>query len=173
MPFVDDSILSMLQLYLADVTSCFLKYDRVWFHSHRKNVTFRIYALTDEQLDSLLHFLERGPESDSTQQGQCLECPLPILGDDNNLTRVDPDVAIPMHNIFRDRWERKIMYGSYNEYAFTRGKGIPRNELDYPEIKQRMAEIRKRREGDPERQTLGDLFREYKNRKGGGSQSGP
>lgn len=161
MPFANDLILSMFDLYLADVTSCFLKYDRVWFHSHRKSVTFRIYALTDEQLDSLLNLLQQGSESHSTQQRQCVECPLPILGYDNNLTRIDPDVAIPMHNIFRDRWERKAVYGSYNEYAFARAKGRPRNELDYPEIKQRMAQIGKRRERDKETQTLGDLFREY------------
>lgn len=112
-------------------------HDGVWFQSHRKAVTFRIYALTDEQLESLLHFLEWAPKSQSSQQGQRPECPLPILGTDNNLTRIEPDVAIPMHNVFRDRWERKAVWKSYSAYSWGRVKGRPKNELDYPEIKQR------------------------------------
>lgn len=162
----------MFHLHLADVISFFLKYDGVWFHSHRRDVTFRIYALTDEQLDSLLHFLERGPKSHSTQQGQFLECPLPILGNDNNRTRIDPDVAIPMHNVFRDRWERKAMWESYSAYSFGKAKGRPRNELDYPEIKQKWAQTRSRGEGESTRRTLGDIVKELKNGKGGGPQSG-
>jgi hypothetical protein len=131
------------------------QYDGVWFHSHRENVTYRIYALTEEQIDLLLHFLEWEPKSQSHQQGPRPECPLPILGNDNNLTRVDPDVAIPMHNVFRDRWERKASWKSPAAYSFKRG--TPKNELDYPEVKRRVPY--QEEDGSNGRKTLGDYLK--------------
>lgn len=76
----------------------------------------RIFALTDDQVDSLLRFLEAdmsvsetGREEHQLQrQDQRPVCPLPVIGDNSNLRRVDPDLAIPEHRVFMDRWERKV-----------------------------------------------------------------
>lgn len=70
----------------------------VYFHSDRKDVTYRIYQLLPEQKQILLDFLiaDIPPAS-----------PLPILGDENNRTRVDPEELIEATGIYRDIWERK------------------------------------------------------------------
>lgn len=107
------------------------QYDGVWFHSHRKDVTRRIYALTDDQTATLLRFLTR-EAGDPDHRDIDSECPLPILGDSNNRRRVDPGIAIPEHNVFRDRWERKLAYRSYAQYEQNRS--CTKNSLDYPEM---------------------------------------
>ncbi|KAK7720728.1 hypothetical protein SLS63_009722 [Diaporthe eres] len=106
-------------------------YDGVWFHSHRKDATRRIYALTDDQTATLLRFLTR--EAGSPDHGDIdSECPFPILGDSNNRRRVDPEIAMPEHNVFRDRWERKMAFRSYEQYE--QNSSCVKNSLDYPEM---------------------------------------
>lgn len=159
-----------LDIGLTNVTKFCAQYDGVWFESHRKGVTYRIYALTEEQIESLLHFLEWEPKSQPNQKGQRPECPLPILGNDTNLTRVDPDVAIPMHNVFRDRWEKKAYWRSYAAYSWGAVKGRPRDELNYPEVKKRRV-VNTRRTGGSS-MTFGELSNRRKNGDESGSGSG-
>lgn len=121
---------------ISDMHFHTVQHDGVWFDSHRIGVTYRIYALTDKQLESLLHFLEWEPKPQVGQQAERPECPLPILGGDENLTRVDPEVAMPLHNIFRDRWEQAISWGSYSEYKMV-VKSRPSDAFNYPEIKKK------------------------------------
>lgn len=87
-------------------------YDGIWFHSHRDDVTERIYALTEEQTANLLQFLGKGQVDGSTV------CPLPILGDITNRRRVDQAIAIPEFNVYRDRWERTVDYRNWKHYRF-------------------------------------------------------
>jgi hypothetical protein len=71
----------------------------VYFHSDREDVTYRIYQLLPEQRKALLDFLlDDEPPSAS---------PLPILGDQDNRVRVDPEEPIQTTGIYRDLWERK------------------------------------------------------------------
>lgn len=72
--------------------------DMIYFHSNRQGVTYRIYQLVDDQKESLLDFLI----ADSTG-----ESPLPILGNERNWKRVDPEESIRQTGIYRDIWERK------------------------------------------------------------------
>lgn len=106
------------------------QYDGVWFHSHTKDVTRRIYALTDDQTATLDRFLKREAR-DSHDREIDPECPLPMFGDKDNSRRVDPEIAIPEHNVFRDRWERKQTYVNYLDYQ--KHRSCVKNSLDYPE----------------------------------------
>jgi hypothetical protein len=73
--------------------------DAVYFHSDREDVTYRIYQLLPEQRSALLDFLiAEEPPSAS---------PLPILGNEDNRIRVDPEEPIQTTGIYRDPWERK------------------------------------------------------------------
>lgn len=92
----------------------------VYFHSDRKGVTFRIYKLRDDQVETLWQFL-RGETSS----------PLPIKGDKTNRDRVDPDDAIDVHGIFRDREEREIPVKDVLDHANER---CVQHSVDYPEI---------------------------------------
>ena len=71
----------------------------VYFHSDREGITYRIYQLLPEQRNALLDFL-LADETPSV-------CPFPILGDQSNRIRVDPEEPIPTTGIYRDLWERK------------------------------------------------------------------
>ncbi|KAF4469570.1 hypothetical protein FALBO_3532 [Fusarium albosuccineum] len=73
--------------------------DAVYFHPDRKDTTYRIYELLPEQKQALLSFL--------TADVPPSPAPLPILGDDRNRNRVDPEEPIEETGIFRDIWERK------------------------------------------------------------------
>ncbi|KAG6358643.1 hypothetical protein INS49_012161 [Diaporthe citri] len=147
-------------------------HEGVWFNSHRRDVTYRIYALTSDQLDSLLQFLEWVPNALTGGQEQQPECPLPILGDDNNLTRIQPDVAIPMHNVFRDRWERKAVWRDYSHYCMGSRRCV-KTALDFPEVKNTLPGAGRRR---PEHQgkplTFGDFLKKRQDGKGSGPQPG-
>ncbi|KAK3332357.1 hypothetical protein B0T19DRAFT_482650 [Cercophora scortea] len=72
--------------------------DSVWLHGNRYNVTYRIYRLLDEQKQSLLAFLT----SETPDLGV-----LPILGDEKNTTREDPEEPVENTGIYRNPWERK------------------------------------------------------------------
>jgi hypothetical protein len=74
----------------------------VYFHSDREDVTYRIYQLLPEQREALLDFL-LVDEPPSTS-------PLPILGDQDNRIRVDPEEPIQTTGIYRDLWERKELF---------------------------------------------------------------
>jgi hypothetical protein len=73
--------------------------DAIYFHSDREDVTYRIYQLLPEQRKALLDFL--------VVDGTPPASPLPILGDENNRIRVDPEEPIQTTGIYRDLWERK------------------------------------------------------------------
>ncbi|KAF7552557.1 hypothetical protein G7046_g7384 [Stylonectria norvegica] len=73
----------------------------VYFHADREEVTYRIYQLVDTQKRQLLDFLGSRPADLESQK-----CPLPILPDDNNTYRVDPEEPIVLTGIYRDIWER-------------------------------------------------------------------
>ncbi|KAK4157367.1 hypothetical protein C8A00DRAFT_40212 [Chaetomidium leptoderma] len=110
--------------------------DAVYFHSDRQHVTYRIYQLLPEQLKTLLDFLIADePPSES---------PLPILGDQNNRIRVDPEEPIQTTGIYRDLWERKdlasdasdgrrlrdvwdrLEYPSFDDFNASRGRAFER-----------------------------------------------
>ncbi|KAK3291671.1 uncharacterized protein B0H64DRAFT_330625 [Chaetomium fimeti] len=92
----------------------------VFFHSDRKNVTDRIYALTEEQKQNLSAFFAHT----SNQQSSLL----PIVGDSRNRVRVNHEDAVFMFHVYRDRWEREVL--DYRQYP-RRCKEIA---LDYPEM---------------------------------------
>lgn len=74
--------------------------DAIYFHSDRQGVTYRIYQLLPEQRKALLDFLLADEPPSAS--------PLPILGDENNRIRVDPEEPIQTTGIYRDGlWERK------------------------------------------------------------------
>ncbi|KAH7123499.1 hypothetical protein B0J13DRAFT_154872 [Dactylonectria estremocensis] len=76
--------------------------DAVYFHASRREVTYRVFKLLNEQKQQLLHFL-LSPVTPPPS------CPLPILGDINNRTRADPEEPIQSTGIYRNLWERKPM----------------------------------------------------------------
>ncbi|KAK3896884.1 hypothetical protein C8A05DRAFT_48276 [Staphylotrichum tortipilum] len=94
--------------------------EAVYFHSDREAVTYRIYQLLSEQRNALLDFLlaEDAPSAS----------PLPILGDENNRVRVDPEEPMRGTGVYRDLWERKAYLAS----AWGPGMKDVRNYLDYP-----------------------------------------
>lgn len=101
----------------------------MYFHSDRRSVTFRIYKLLDGQVEELLNFLLGSSETS----------PLPILGNKQNRDRVDPDDAIDIHHIFRDRWEREV---PVRDYWYWRSRRDVQSALDYPELDDEMEAIR-------------------------------
>lgn len=72
--------------------------DSVWFHSERRDVTYRISQLLDGQKQQLLDFL--------TSESPDLNL-LPILGDRKNTRREDPEEPAENAGIYRDLYERK------------------------------------------------------------------
>lgn len=106
----------------ASLLLIYIQYKDVWFHSHREGVTKRPYALTEDQRTNLVHFLRAAMPEDTL---------LPILGNENNRRRVDAEIAIPEHSIYRDRWERKIERYDYGHYRRMRRDVI--DVIDYPE----------------------------------------
>jgi hypothetical protein len=92
----------------------------VFFHSDRKNVTDRIYALTEEQKQKLSAFFA----DTSNQQSNVL----PVVGDSRNRVRVNHEDAVFMFHVYRDRWEREVL--DYRQYP-SRCREIA---LDYPEM---------------------------------------
>jgi hypothetical protein len=75
--------------------------DAVYFRSDRQHVTYRIYQLLPEQRNALLDFLTADAPPPSSRS------PLPILGDENNGIRVDPEEPPQATGIYRRPWERK------------------------------------------------------------------
>ncbi|KAI3394045.1 hypothetical protein diail_3264 [Diaporthe ilicicola] len=73
--------------------------DAIYFHSNRRNVTYRIWQLLPEQKKALLDFFLAVPGE--------MGSPLPIRPSQKNLFRVDPEDPIAETRIYRDVWERK------------------------------------------------------------------
>lgn len=78
--------------------------DAVYLHPDRDEVTYRICLLTGAQKKSLLDFLLDAP---SAGKGADL-CPLPIIPDETNMERIDPEEPIRYTGVYRDKWERKM-----------------------------------------------------------------
>ncbi|KAI1422801.1 hypothetical protein F5Y12DRAFT_799294 [Xylaria sp. FL1777] len=76
--------------------------DSIYFHSDKSMVTYRIYQLTEKQRCDLVNFLL----SETTPPA---ECPIPILGNDENHDRVDPEESVLDTGVYRDVWERKTL----------------------------------------------------------------
>ncbi|KAG8163372.1 hypothetical protein KVR01_006669 [Diaporthe batatas] len=123
--WAEDRIFGGVVLFGRGTNDTGSTYDGIWFHSHRDDVTKRIYALTEQQTANLLQFLEKGQINGSV-------CPLPILADITNRRRVDEEIAIPEFNVYRDRWERTVDYRNWNDYRSQRHHC--RNAIDWPEI---------------------------------------
>ncbi|KAH8821257.1 hypothetical protein F5884DRAFT_80998 [Xylogone sp. PMI_703] len=105
--------------------------NRIYFHSDRADVTYRIYRLLQSQVQALIEFLE------SPSPSTARPCPIPVLGDKYNRERIDPDDAIDYHGVFRDRWEREV---PVKDDWYYRNLSCVRLELDYPEVEdERMA----------------------------------
>lgn len=83
--------------------------DEVYLHPDRQEVTYRICLLTDAQEKALLDFLldPPGPRS-SVAAEEIVRCPLPIIPDETNTQRVDPEEPIGYTGVYRDQWERKM-----------------------------------------------------------------
>lgn len=58
--------------------------------------------------------------------------PLPILVNRTNRSRVNVEIAIPEYHIYRDRWERKILYEDIDDYDLW-GRSCVVDD-DYPEL---------------------------------------
>ncbi|KAJ2904505.1 hypothetical protein MKZ38_007948 [Zalerion maritima] len=110
-----------------------VKPNAIYFHSDKRDVTYRIYCLLDSQKQQLLEFLL----SDATPP----ECPLPLHGTKENRDRVDPEEPINETGIYRDKWERRVRpeqegdvrlrdvvddfnYLSYDDWADARYRGM-------------------------------------------------
>ncbi|KAG6354247.1 hypothetical protein INS49_004852 [Diaporthe citri] len=97
----------------------------VWLHSFRNNTTRRVWAVSDDQLAKLLSFLE-SEEQDTS------DCPLPLVLEKTNKRRMDSDNCIPEHNIYRDRWERKMRFATRSNWEFAQSGMCVDEEIHYP-----------------------------------------
>lgn len=97
--------------------------DALYFHSDRKMVAYRIWQLLDTQKKQLLDFL--------LAEHNTVPSPFPILADDNNLTRIDPEEPIRETGIYRDLWERKPLGDDDGD---SQSHCCAYNCLDYPSI---------------------------------------
>ncbi|OBT97131.1 hypothetical protein VE01_04877 [Pseudogymnoascus verrucosus] len=120
--------------------------DAIYFHSNRKRVTYRIYGLLDSQKQQLLDFL-------LSEETPPASCPLPILGDDDNRQRVDPEEPIVDTGIYRDEWERKppprdkpdgrvrgvkdgLNYPTMDDWKASRSRGFDKKEEMYRHLEE-------------------------------------
>ncbi|KAM0425393.1 hypothetical protein ACHAPT_009450 [Fusarium lateritium] len=106
----------------------------IYFHSCRRRQTHRVYQLRDEQQDALFRFLCAETDSPPPDPN-----PLPVLSGAQNRVRVDSEVAITHHSIYRDVWERKPIT---MEEALTLERR-PKSDLDYPELAEEVFRINK------------------------------
>lgn len=117
--------------------------DAVYFHPDRDQVTYRISKLTDEQKTTLMDFLtaktERSQDEDSEAAGYGQEhgrgglegkdCPLPLLPNETNLHRVDPEEPINVTCVYRQAWEREM---PPPEWMGDGRASCVRNTIDFP-----------------------------------------
>ncbi|KAF5685797.1 hypothetical protein FCIRC_3286 [Fusarium circinatum] len=95
-----------------------LDQDAVYIHPDRENVTYRICRLTSEQKLQLLKFLTAEESGHS---------PLPILPDETNDFRVDPEESPEETGIYRDIWDRSEL----REDAYDQRLRDVWNKVDY------------------------------------------
>lgn len=81
--------------------------------------------MSDDQLAKLLTFLE-------SKQQDTSDCPLPLVLEKTNHRRIDSDNCIPEHNIYRDRWERKMRFDTRSEWEFALNGMCVDEEIHYP-----------------------------------------
>ncbi|KAG6355325.1 hypothetical protein INS49_003286 [Diaporthe citri] len=101
--------------------------DAIYFHSYADNITYRIWRLLDTQKKLLLDFLLS--DNDINGQTNGAPNPFPILPDQNNLTRIDPEEPIRKTGIYRDPWERKPLSDRAGDPRMHR---CAFNTMDYP-----------------------------------------
>lgn len=106
----------------------------VYFHSCRRRQTHRVYQLRDDQQEALFNFLLAETDSPPPEPN-----PLPVLSSAQNRVRVDSEVAITNHNIYRDIWERKPLTVE-EELTMERR---PKSDLDYPELAEEVFRVNK------------------------------
>ncbi|KAF5988007.1 hypothetical protein FBULB1_1648 [Fusarium bulbicola] len=92
--------------------------DAVYIHPDREDVTYRICRLTSEQKLQLLKFLT------VEEPGQN---PLPILPDEKNDFRIDPEESPEETGIYRDIWDRSEL----REDAYDQRLRDVWNKVDY------------------------------------------
>ncbi|KAJ3538901.1 hypothetical protein NM208_g2550 [Fusarium decemcellulare] len=106
----------------------------VYFNSCRRRQTHRVYQLRDDQQEALFSFLLSDTDSHPPEPN-----PLPILSDAQNRVRVDSEVAITHHGIYRDVWERKPI--TKDELRVLERR--PKSDIDYPEYADEVFRINK------------------------------
>ncbi|KAF4999857.1 hypothetical protein FDECE_11388 [Fusarium decemcellulare] len=119
--WTEDRILGGVAVFARHPTDDGSDLPNVYFHSCHDHVTNRVCQLLDEQQQTLIDFLLSAPSD---------HCPLPILTDRRNRTRLDWWDAHTHHHVYRDVWERKPL--TIDEILFLERR--PRGETDYPEI---------------------------------------
>ena len=123
--------------------------DAVYIHPDRDEVTYRICLLTDTQKKALLDFLLDMPGTRPWPLGAAKEreiCPLPIIPDETNIQRIDPEEPIRYTGVYRDQRERKMPPPLW--LGDGRGSCVY-NPLDFPtKIDQDDARSRFRSRGD-------------------------
>ncbi|KAH6618317.1 hypothetical protein B0J18DRAFT_371511 [Chaetomium sp. MPI-SDFR-AT-0129] len=70
----------------------------IYLHPNRQEITYRIFQLLPDQLSAFVDFLLADDPPPIS--------PFPILPDENNRIRVDPEKPIQSTGIYRDPWER-------------------------------------------------------------------
>jgi hypothetical protein len=95
----------------------------VYLHSDRKDVTFRVWQMLDEQQQALLDFLVSSPPGSTAASGRAQVCPLPLSATDENMKRLYPKDATG-NKVYRDIWERAPDGGF---------RHCVQKPLDYPE----------------------------------------
>ncbi|KAF5010805.1 hypothetical protein FDECE_3048 [Fusarium decemcellulare] len=106
----------------------------VYFHSCRRRQTHRVYQLRDDQQEALFSFFLSDTGSPPPKPN-----PLPILSNAQNRVRVDSEVAITHHGIYRDVWERKPITKEELRALERR----PKSDVDYPEYTDEVFRINK------------------------------
>lgn len=111
----------------------------VYLHPDRNEVTYRISKLTEEQTSAFLCFLvtrraqREEPKAGHSEEHECEDlggrCPLPILPDETNLHRVDPEEHISVTGVYRDVWEREM---PPPEWMGDGRASDVRNPIDFP-----------------------------------------
>lgn len=104
----------------------------IYLHPNRAKVTLRVTQLLDHQQQALVDFLLAKPElpDPAAAPGDAavpVPCPLPILVDHHNRTRVSPEEAIVERGIYRDIWERE----PEDRLGWSKARRRPRCALDF------------------------------------------
>ncbi|KAK0752992.1 hypothetical protein B0T18DRAFT_314652 [Schizothecium vesticola] len=103
----------------------------IYLHPSRCKVTFRVTQLLDWQQQALVDFLLSKPDlTAASGDASPVPCPVPVIVDDRNRTRVSPEDALVLRGIYRDVWERKPL-DSFGYRGIIRR---PQAQVDYPEI---------------------------------------